>query len=127
MKRYLSIYRCLLTLNYHRALIHKMDFFNGLFASIVWGIFSILAIYVLTARSTSVFGWSKIDLFVLIGVFNILIGGIYRMFFSRNFDRFAHVIQYAELDGLLLKPMNTQFALSFWFISYHSIVRVFLA
>ena len=49
------------------------------------------------------------------------------MFFSKNFDRFSHVIQYGELDGLLIKPINTQFALSFWYISYHSIVRVLLS
>src|SRR5258708_17314533 len=127
MKRYLAIYHCLLTLNYHRALIHKADFYNGLFSSIIWGIFSILATYVLTSRSSSVFGWSRAELFVLIGVFNILVGSIFRMFFSRNFDRFAHVIQYGELDGLLLKPLNPQFALSFWYISYHSLVRLVLS
>jgi len=127
MKRYLTIYRRLLILNYHRALIHKADFFTGLFSSILWGIFSIVAMYILTARSSSVFGWSKVDLFVLVGVFNILIGGVYRMFFSRNFDRFTQIIQHGELDSMLLKPLNTQFSLSFWYISYHAFVRVILA
>jgi len=127
MKRYFSIYRRLLMLNYHRVLIHKADFLTGLTSSILWGIFSIVAMYILTSRSNSVFGWSRTDLFVLVGVFNILIGGIYRTLFSRNFDRFTHVIQRGELDGLLLKPFNTQFALSFWYISYYGLVRVFLA
>lgn len=127
MKRYLSLYHCLLTLNYHRALIHKADFFNGLFGSIIWGAFSILAIFILTARSATVLGWSRVDLFVLIGVFNILIGGIFRTLFSRNFDRFSHVIQYGELDGLLLKPIDSQFALSFWYFSYHGIIRIILS
>src|SRR6266568_2568100 len=127
MKHYLVVYRCLLRLNYHRALIHKADFFNGLISSILWGVFSIVAMYILTSRSSSVFGWSRVDLFVLTGVFNILIGGVYRTFFSRNFDRFSQIIQYGELDGLLLKPLNTQFALSFWHTSYHGFVRVILA
>src|SRR5205823_2027620 len=99
----------------------------GVVSSILWGIFSIVAMYILTSRSNSVFGWSRTDLFVLVGVFNILIGGTYRTLFSRNFDRFTHVIQRGELDGLLLKPFNTQFALSFWYISYYGLVRVFLA
>ncbi len=127
MKRYLSIYRCLLILNYHRALIHKADFLNGLFGSIIWGIFSIVAIFILTSRSPSVFGWSREELFVLIGVFNILIGGVFRTLFSRNFDRFTHMIQYGDLDGLLLKPIDSQFALSFWYISYHGIIRIILS
>ena len=127
MKRYLSIYRCLLQLNYHRMLTHRENFFNGLIASVAWGVFSIVAIYILTSRSSSVFGWSRAELFVLIGVFNILVGSTYRMFFARNFDRFTQVIQRGELDAILLKPYSSQFALSFWYISYHNIVRVILS
>jgi len=107
--------------------IHKTDTLSGVFGSILWGFFSIIAMYILTARSSSVFGWSRTDLFVLVGVFNILIGGIYRMFTSTNFDRFVYIIQRGELDGLLLKPLNLQFALSCWYISYHYILRVILA
>jgi ABC-2 type transport system permease protein len=127
MKRYFLIYRRLLILNYHRMLIHRADFLTGLMSSILWGVFSIVAMYILTSRSNFVFGWSRTDLFVLVGVFNILIGGTYRTFFARNFDRFTHIIQQGELDGLLLKPFNTQFALSFWYISYYGFVRVLLA
>ena len=127
MKRYLAIYRQLLLVNYHRAQIHKADFLSGLFASLMWGIFSVLVVFILTSRSTSVFGWSRAELFVLTGVFNILIGGITRTFFSRNFDRFSHIIQNGELDGLLLKPLSSQFSLSFWYISYPNSLRILLA
>ena len=127
MKRYFSIYRQLLIVNYHRAQIHKADFLSGLFASLMWGIFSVLIVFILTARSSSVFGWTRGELYVLTGVFNILIGGITRTFFSRNFDRFSHVIQTGELDGLLLKPLSTQFSLSFWYISFPNSVRIFVA
>ena len=127
MKRYFSIYRQLLIVNYHRALNHKADFLNGLFASIMWGVFSVLVVFILTSRSSSVFGWSRPELFVLTGVFNILIGGITRMFFSGNFDRFSHIVQYGELDGLLLKPLSSQFILSFWYINYPNAVRIIFA
>ncbi len=127
MKRYFAIYGCLLRLNFHRALIHKADFTNGMISSLLWGGFSVLTMYILTARSSSVFGWSRAELFVLVGVFNILIGGLYRTLFSRNFDRFSQVIQRGDLDGLLLKPINPQFALSFWYTSYHGFVRVVLS
>lgn len=127
MKRYFAVYRCLLILNYHRVLTHKTDFLNGLISSLLWGAFSIIAIYVLTSRSSSVFGWSRAEIFVLTGVFNILVGGTFRMLFSRNFDRFTHIIQYGELDGVLLKPLNPQFALSFWHIGYSHLFRVVIA
>lgn len=127
MKRYFAIYRCLLQLNYHRALTHKEDFFNNLVGSMLWGFFSIVIVFILTSRSSSVFGWSREDLYVLTGVFNILVGGFYRTFFSRSFDLFSHVIQLGELDGFLLKPVNSQFALSCRYITYGGFVRIFFA
>ncbi len=127
MKRYFSIYRCLLKLNYHRALTHKVDFFNNLIGSMLWGIFSIVIVFILTSRSTTVFGWSRQELYVLTGVFNILVGGLYRTFFSRSFDLMSHVVQLGELDGFLLKPVNSQFALSFRYFNYAGLVRVIFA
>jgi ABC-2 type transport system permease protein len=127
MKRYFQIYRQLLIVNYHRAQTHKADFISGLFASLMWGIFSVLVVFILTSKSSSVFGWSRAELFVLTGVFNILIGGITRTFFSGNFDRFSHIVQLGELDGLLLKPLSSQFSLSFWYINYANAIRILFA
>ncbi len=127
MKRYIRIYKTLLKLNYIRFTIYRIDFLNGLISSLLWAAFSIITIYALTSKSSSVFGWSREELFILIGVFNIMIGGLFRMYFSKNFDRFAQIIQRGELDGLLLKPLDSQFSLSFWYISFYGVVRVVAA
>ncbi len=127
MKRYLTIYTTFLKLNYTRFALYRVDFLNGLVSSILWAVFSIIAIYALTARSSTIFGWSRGELFVLIGVFNILIGGIFRTVFARNFDRFGQIVQRGELDGILLKPFDSQFSLSFQYISLYGIVRIILA
>lgn len=127
MKRYFKIYLMLIRLNYNRALTHRADFFSGLFGSLAWSIFSVIAIYILSARASSVYGWSRQELFILIGVFNILVGGIFRTFFARNFNTFPQLMRYGELDGFLLKPMDTQFAISTQRISMYGGVRILLA
>src|SRR5256885_10895077 len=107
IQRYIALYAHLIRLNFIRTIAYRLNFINGTIASIFWAIFSIVAIYILTSRSSFVFGWSRQELFILIGVFNILVGGIFRMLFANNFERFAHIIRFGELDALLLKPVDT--------------------
>ncbi len=127
MKKYFNIYITLLRLNYHRALSQRADFFAGLFGSISWAIFSVVAIYILSARASSVYGWNRQELFILIGVFNILVGGIFRTLFARNFNNFPQLMRYGELDSFLLKPIDTQFAISTQRVSLHGGPRIFIS
>ncbi len=125
--RYLRIYFLLLKLNYLRSLTQRADFFSGLIGSFAWSVFSVIAIYILSANSISVYGWSRGELFILIGVFNIMVGGTFRTFFARNFNRFPQLISQGELDGFLLKPIDTQFAISTQHISIYGFIRIFFA
>lgn len=127
MKRYLSLYRTFIKLNIERFMAYRVDLINGILGSIVWGVFSIAMIYALTAKSASVFGWTRQELFVLVGVFNIMIGGTFRAMFAKNFDTLANTIQRGELDSVLLKPLDSQFMLSFQYISVYNVVRIILS
>lgn len=77
-----------------------------------YGIFSFLLIILLTSRSPVVFGWKREELIFLMGIYNIVIGGIFHGIFSRNFDEFAAIINRGQLDGILLKPIDLQFLMS---------------
>ena len=103
MKRFLKLYRQLLIANLGRTLAHRVDFWNSLFASLLWGGFSIAAIYTITSKSTIVAGWTKGEV-VLLALTYAIIVGIFHTFFSRNFPTAATIIHRGELDGLLLKP-----------------------
>lgn len=127
MRRYFNYYLMIIRLNYRRALVHRADFLSGLFGSLTWSIFSIVAIYILSSRASSVYGWSRQELFILIGVFNILVGGTFRTLFARNFNNFPQLMGYGELDSFLLKPLDTQFAISTQRISMYGGVRIFIA
>lgn len=127
MKRYFRIYRTFLGLNYARTMAYRADLLNGILASLFWAGFSVIAIYALTAKSPSVFGWTREEIFVLIGVFNIMVGGTFRMLFAKNFDQLTHIIERGELDGVLLKPIDSQFFVSFQYCSLYNGARVIFA
>lgn len=114
-------------LNYYRALNHRGEFFSGLVGALMWGVFNVVLIYVLSSRSTSLFGWSRAELFVLSGVFNMIVGSFFRMICAENFDRLPANIQRGDLDTWLAKPVDSQFMLSFLYIKYHGLVRFTLA
>jgi ABC-2 type transport system permease protein len=49
------------------------------------------------------------------------------MLFSRNFERFSETIHFGRLDSILIKPIDSQFLLSFWLVDYPSLIRFFLS
>jgi len=127
MKRYLHIYLVIIRINFHRALVNRGDFFSGLFGSLTWGTFSIVAVYILSARTNSVYGWSRNELFILMGVFNIIVGGMFRGINSLSFDKMSSVIQHGDLDSYLTKPISSQFMISFLEVQIYSVVRIAIA
>lgn len=127
MKRYIKIFLTILRLNYVRTINHRGEFYSGLFGSLAWGFFSIVMIAVLTSNSNIIFGWTRGELFVLTGVFNIIVGGFFRMMNAENFDRMTSKISHGDLDEILLKPIDSQFLISFLHIKLHGLFRIFLA
>lgn len=122
MKQFVKFYRQLLIANVSRTLAHRVDFLNSIFSTILWGAFSILAIFVITAKSTQVAGWTKGEVILLALTYAIIVG-FFHLFFSRNFPTAATLIHHGELDGLLLKPMNSLFLLIAGELNYAQIIR----
>jgi ABC-2 type transport system permease protein len=127
MKRYFKIYLLIIKLNYYKTLHHRAEFLTGTLGALMWGIFNITLIYILSSRSSVIFGWSRAELFVLIGVFNIIVGSTFRLICAENFDRFSSNIQHGDLDSWLVKPIDSQFMLSFLYMKFHNLVRLSLA
>ncbi len=113
-------------MNLSRLLAYRGNFINSLISSIVWGVFSFIFIFLLTSKSSVMFGWKREELILLMGLYNIVIGGVFHMFFSRNFDKFALTIHFGQLDQILLKPIDSQFLLSSLNIGFTQISRIIL-
>lgn len=123
MKRYIRIYIRLLHLNFSSLLAYRANFVNSFISSIVWGAFSIISILLLTSRTSSLFGWSRHDIILLTCSYSIFIG-VFHTFLSRNFEHFSRIVDLGELDTLLIKPMDSQFYISFRYVNYPSIIRI---
>ena len=126
MKRYLRVYIKLIYLNAAALIVYPANFYNSLLASLGWGFFSLYSVVLLTAQTKGAFGWSREEILLLNGVYGIIIG-IFHTVFSRNFGRFSKVVHQGQLDSVLMKPIDSQYLLSFWEFSWVSISRVFMA
>jgi len=126
MQRYLKIYLTLWRLNFSALVAYRSNFINSIISSIAWGSFSLYSIIILTSRSTLIFGWKREELLLLNGLYGMVIG-IFHLLISRNMERFARIIHFGELDFILLKPLDSQFAVSFWLVSYTNFFRILIA
>lgn len=125
MKRYFKIYLTLIRMNFSRLVIYRGHLFSNLLSSIVWGGFLIIQIFLVTSKTRSIYGWSRTELLLLAGSFNLIVG-IFHIFFSRSFARFSTIIDKGDLDFFLLKPVDSQFLISTHTINLASILRVLL-
>lgn len=123
MKKYFTIYKTLLKLNFATLVAYRSNFINSVVSSIAWGFFSIFNIMILTARTPSAFGWKREEILILTAAFNILVG-LFHMIFSRNFERIAKLTNFGDLDRVLLFPIDSQFSVSFWEVNYAALFRI---
>lgn len=125
MKRYLDTYATLLKLNFSNLTTYRGNFINSVVGSIVWGSFHFISILLLTSRVSSVYGWSRDELILLTASFSFL-WGFFHILFARNFERMSEIIDFGQLDQILMKPIDSQFLLSVYSINFTGFVRVIL-
>jgi ABC-2 type transport system permease protein len=125
MKKLFLVYKMLLYINIASLMAYRANFINSVISSFGWGFFSIVMMVLLTSKTPSIYGWSREEILLLTGFYNI-IGGAFHVLFTRNFERFAMVLHKGDLDTLLIKPMDSQFLLSFWLFNYVGLFRILL-
>ena len=87
---------------------------------------SLYSVIMLTARVTDAYGWQREELLLFNGIYGVIIG-IFHMFISINMGRLSKVIHMGELDGILVKPIDSQFAVSLWMVNFATIFRILMA
>jgi len=125
MKKYLKTYSALLMLNMSNMFAYRANFINSIIGSVGWATVSISSIFLLTSKTSSVFGWDRQELLLLVGIYNIL-NGMFIIFFARNFERFSKLIHFAQLDSILLKPIDSQFQISLSLFNITGLARVII-
>lgn len=84
-----------------------------------------LQTFLITNRSSHVFGWTRQELLLLAGLYNVFFGVFYFLF-AASFTDMTNIIRLGRLDGLLLLPVDSQFSVSTRRINVFGILRSFI-
>lgn len=125
IKHYLKVYKILLRLNLDMLFSYRANFFNSALSNSVWAIFGIVAMLLLTTKVSTIFGWTRYELLIMAGVYNIVFS-IFYMFFTANFGEFSNNIHFGKMDRFLVKPIDTQFLMTCTLVRYTQIIRLLL-
>lgn len=113
----------LLRLNLLKFFTYRADLVSSSIAHTIWASFTIIQMLLLTSKTSYVFGWSRNELLILAAMYNIVYSFFY-MFFSRGFNAFSTTIHFGRLDGILTKPIDSQFLLTSLYITYTHAIRL---
>lgn len=85
-----------------------------------------LLIYQYTSQIGKNTGWGQYEFFVFLAT-TWLVNGVVQAFFMPNAEEFSELIRTGELDFALLKPIDTQFLISFQRVDWSSLANFALA
>lgn len=78
-------------------------------------VLALVPILVLYSYTDEVNGWAQAEVLALVGLFQIVLG-ILATFVAPNMQRMTEYITKGELDAVLIRPVNSQFYLTFRWI-----------
>ncbi len=107
------------------SIIYRKDVALWAVVSIIWTLFNFFFFSVLVQVRGEIAGWSQSQMFVLIGVFTILDAFIWS-WLSSSMQQMTESIYLGSLDLVLVRPVDTQFYLSFSRFNYTNLVRITL-
>lgn len=123
MKRHIRLYREYLKLSFATFFEYRGNVLSESLSSLMWGVFHIISLLLISSGVKEIFGWKTYELLILVGVHSVIMGS-YHAFITSNLYRMSLLIHHGDLDLLLLKPVDTQFQLSFRTINFPSVARV---
>lgn len=125
MLRYFRLIYLFFKYSLMRTMMYKQDFVTWSLVNIGWTVFTIMFYQLLYLRVDTIAGWTKAELLLLQGVFFIFESFLWGTF-SDNFSQLPIKINQGTLDFDLVKPINTQFLISFQRIAIDNFSSAFL-
>ena len=125
MIRHLSLWGAFI----RNCLIREMSFrisfiFKVLFGS-MWFCMNMLMFLVVFSHVKEVAGWTKYEVFFLMGVSHVILR-LFETFFMENLTKVPDIIRQGELDFYLIKPVSPQFLVSTRYASFDSLIDTIL-
>ncbi|MBX3417587.1 MAG: ABC-2 family transporter protein [Pirellulaceae bacterium] len=126
--RYLRVFTTYARNSLVRDMSFRMDFVLQSITSISWALMNFVLFKIIYRFTTSIgpdTGWQENEFFVFLGTVWI-INGLIQLLFMGNFDEFSDMIRMGGLDFALLKPIDTQFLISFPRMNWSQIPNILL-
>lgn len=111
-----------------RDMTFRGNFVIECITSLSWTLMN-LGFYLIVFQHTPMIGegtgWGRYEFFVFLGT-TWLVNSMVQAFFMPNAEEFSELIRTGNLDFALLKPIDTQFLVSFHKVDWSSLVNVFM-
>ncbi len=125
MKKYLKVLNIFLLASFNKLIAYPPAFFSGLSITLYWAILAVVSITVLTYQAETVGGWNRSELFLVQGVYSLIVGVVFGVF-NYNISMTIEEIWEGKFDFKLLKPIDAQFLSTFGYFRFHNFGRLFL-
>ncbi len=103
---------------------YRGNFFFWTFVSTMWGLFHVFFMeLMISANGGSIAGWSRHEIFVLVGISTMLDGLIWSVMYHNMVDYTKYLFN-GYLSSIMLKPIDTQFFIMAHTGSYTNAVRI---
>ncbi|MBL8014995.1 MAG: ABC-2 family transporter protein [Candidatus Doudnabacteria bacterium] len=126
MIKYLKIYKLFFKNSLALLASHRFNLLMSAIANIVWTFGQIVSLQFLFTRIDSFEGWSINDMVLLLGFGQLFVYIMFVLYFNNHGELQTKILE-GELDTLLLKPVSTQFFISFQNVLIAQIIPLFIA
>jgi ABC-2 type transport system permease protein len=120
MSRYLKLWLSFIKNCVVREMSFRLNFFIQLFTGSMWFFMSVLTFSVVFANVKQIAGWTKYEVFFLLGASHVILR-VFMTFFMLNLTKLPDMIRTGELDFYMVKPLNTQFFISTRYFNFDSL------
>ncbi len=112
-----------------RNMLFRTNFVIESISSVSWALMNVGFYWLIFEHTTSIgygTGWHQSEFYVFMGT-TWLVNAIVQTFFMPNAEEFSELIRTGGLDFALLKPIDTQFLVSFRKVEWSGLATVFVA
>jgi ABC-2 type transport system permease protein len=125
LAKYARVYGVQIKNNFVREAVYRTNFLTSVAVDLVWMAVEYSLFAVIYANTDDLAGWTRPQVYFFLGIF-FASDAVFTVFFQRNFWMFSDLVNKAELDILLTKPVHPLFlALTRW-VNITAIFNVFL-
>lgn len=110
--RYLKIFLIIKKIGFIMRASYKLNFYLLIFAVFFQMFLTLIFFHTIFRFTQNISGWSYFELLIVVGSYMIVEGLIWMLF--GQLGGLRDMIRRGSLDTLLVKPVDTQFLISFW-------------